>query len=383
MYIFTLLLNLALVYLMFFPVIFVHELGHAATARFLGFEVFAVVMGYGRKILEVVAFKIPIRLNLIPLQGLTFALPKTKTLFKTRTWFYVWGGLITHVLSVFLCYELLGADEFFNTIHPKSIFIHLAPVTAFVYANAFLFLGNVVPQKLNLPTGTAYTDGYQLLALPFRKSKGLDELHLVFEEMKAIKYMQQEKYDDALKIYETLRALKPDNFLMNMNVGHIELAKGNLETARSMFVEALEKLQQKKPDDKNYERFKFVLYNNIAWTNVVYAREDLLAQADDYSDKALNSSPKFAVFLGTRGAVLVRKGEIKEGIELLKRAFKYQSDDAARSVEALFIGIGEAKLGNRKEALHRLKQARNLHSKHSFFPIAEKEIIETFDCEDK
>jgi tetratricopeptide (TPR) repeat protein len=381
MYILTLLSNLAFVYLMFFPVVFVHELGHAATARFLGFKVFGVVMGYGRKILEIEAFKIPIRLNLIPLQGLTLALPKTKTLFKTRTWFYIWGGLITHVLSVFLCYKLLGADEFFNAIHPKNLFIHFAPLTAFIYANAFLFLGNAIPQKLSLPTGTAYTDGYQLLALPFRKSKGLDELNLVFEEMKAIKYMQQEKYDDALEIYEMLRTLKPDNFLMSMNVGHIELAKGNLDAARDTFVETLEKLEKEKPEDKSYERFKYILYNNIAWTNVVYSREELLAQADDYSEKALNSSPKFAVFLGTRGAVLVRKGEIQQGIELLKRAFKYQSENAARSAEALFIGIGEAKLDNRKEALSRLEQARNLHSNHSFFPIAEKEIIETLQCD--
>ena len=74
---------------------------------------------------------------------------------------------------------------------------------------------------------------------------------------------------------------------MNMNVGHIELAKGNLETARSMFVEALEKLEQVKPNNQNFERFKYVLYNNIAWTNVVYYREELLEQADDYSDKAV------------------------------------------------------------------------------------------------
>jgi tetratricopeptide (TPR) repeat protein len=125
------------------------------------------------------------------------------------------------------------------------------------------------------------------------------------------------------------------------------------------------------------------LYNNIAWTNVVYFREDLLEEADDYSNKALSSSPKFSVFLGTRGAVLIRKGEVREGIELLKKAFRHHSENAARSAEGLFIGIGEAKLGNKKEALARLEQARKIHSNQHFFSIAEKEIIETINLTNK
>jgi len=237
--------------------------------------------------------------------------------------------------------------------------------------------------KLHLPTGTAYTDGYHLLTLPFKETKGLDELNLAFEEMKAFEYIQQERYNEALEIYEKLQELKPDNFLMNLNVGHIQLFKGNLEKARNIFINVLERLEKEKADDMGYEHFRYILYNNIAWTNIVHFRENLLEQADNYSRKALDSSPKFGVFLGTRGAVLIRKGNIKEGISLLKKALKYHSENSARSAEALFIGIGEAQLGNRREALERLEQARNLHSSHHFFSIAEQEIIEIINATNK
>ena len=387
MFILILLFNLLLIYLMFFPIIFLHELGHAFTARILGFKVFSVVMGYGKNLFEIEIFKIPIRLNLIPLQGLTMALPKTKRLFKTRTWFYVSGGLLVQVLLAFLCYSILGKNDFIHTIQPKSIFIQIAPITDFIYANSFLLFINIIPKKLNLPTGNAHTDGYRLLTIPFIKSKGLDELGLLFDELEAIECIRLEKFDEALEKYEEFQKLKPDNFLMNLNIGQIQLAKGNLEMARSMFIDVLERIEteraNEKLDEKIYERFRYILYNNIAWTNIVYLREDLLEQADEYSRKALSSSPKFGAFLGTRGAVLIRKGQVNEGIHYLKRAYKYHSDNSARSAELLLIGIGEAKLGNKKQALLRLEQARKIHSKNYFFPIAEKEIIETINLTHK
>lgn len=311
------------------------------------------------------------------------ALPKTRKLFKTRMWFYVAGGLVVQILLVVLCYLILGENEFLDTIHPKNIFIRFAPITDFVYANAFLFFINIIPSKVNLPTGPAHTDGYRLLTIPFIKAEGLDELNLLFEELEAIECIRLEKFDEALKKYEGFQKLKPDNFLMNVNIAQIQLAKGNLEEARKMFVDVLERIETEKPrnkiDEQNYERFRYILYNNIAWTNVVYHRADLLEEADDYSRKALNSSPKFSAFLGTRGAVLIRKGQIKEGIELLKRAYKYHSDNSARSAELMLIGIGEAKLGNKKQALSKLEQARKIHSNNYFFPIAEKEIIESLN----
>ncbi len=376
MFLLTLLINLTFLWLILFPIIFIHEMGHALTARILGFKVFSVTMGYGRKILEFELFQIPIIFNLFPLQGLTLALAKTRRLFKTRMWLYVAGGPATHILSVFLCYQILGADGFLETISPRNLFLGFAPLTGFIYANAFLFLNAMIPRKLHLPTGPAFNDGYQLLTIPFRKTEWLEDLELVFIELEAIGFIRQEEYDDALKIYEKLRKLKPDNYLMNMNIGQIYLAKGEVEKSRNLFVETFEKLDKEKGDDKLYRHFFYVLYNNIAWTNVIYPQEDLLQQADNYSKKALNSSPRFTAFVGTRGSVLIRKGEIEAGLELLKRAFKHHSDEASRSAEALFIGIGEAKLGNRQKAMEWLEKARKIHSHHFFFPIAENEIKE-------
>ena len=354
-------------------------MGHAVTARILNFRVFSVTMGYGRRILEFEIFQIPIIFNLLPLQGITSALAKTRRLFRTRMWLYIAGGPATHILSVFLCFQVLGANDFLETIFPRSLFVGFAPLTAFIYANVILFLNAMIPQKLHLPTGPAFNDGYHLLTIPFTKTEAIKDLELAFVEMETINFIRQEKYDDALKIYEKLQQLLPDNFLMNINIGQIHLAKGEVEKARILFTETLEKLEKEKGKDEAYKHYFYLLYNNIAWTSIVYPRQDLLDQADEYSEKALNFSPRFTAFLGTRGSVLIRKGEIEAGINLLKTALKHHSDAVARSAESLSIGIGEAKLGNRRKALEWLEKARKIHSSHFFFPIAEKEIIETIN----
>jgi membrane-associated protease RseP (regulator of RpoE activity) len=52
MFFLTLLSNLLIIFLMLFPIIFLHELGHAFVGRILGFKVFSIVMGYGKNLFE-------------------------------------------------------------------------------------------------------------------------------------------------------------------------------------------------------------------------------------------------------------------------------------------------------------------------------------------
>lgn len=58
----------------------------------------------------------------------------------------------------------------------------------------------------------------------------------------------------------------------------------------------------------------FLLLNNVAWVDMMLANPELLDEADEYSQAALKAQPKCALFQGTRGYVLLRRGSVAQGI---------------------------------------------------------------------
>jgi tetratricopeptide (TPR) repeat protein len=376
----TLIVNLAIAYFLLFPIIFVHELGHAFTAKALDFKVFYIKMGYGKRLAKFRLFDIPIELNRYPMMGITVAFPKTKEFFKTRIWFYILGGPITHVIQILMCWLFLGNDSFLNQIYPIAFVTSISPLTALIYSNTYLFLISIIPMKINSSIGSLKNDGLNLLSIPFQKTNETTDLETVAEEMKALEMLREERFNEALLFYQDAIGKKPEKYLINVNIGLIELMKGNFERANLLFTETLETLLNEKADEKTVQEFndanKNILYNNIAYVNALLPSEELLEIADEYSKIALNSSPNFVNYIGTRGAVLIRLGKYPTGINLLERAFKLHSEDSPRSANALFIAIGEAKMGNKEKSLEWLETARKIHSTHYFFAIAEKEIHE-------
>lgn len=245
-----------------------------------------------------------------------------------------------------------------------------APLETFVVANLLLVLTNIIPRELKTPTGTYRTDGYSLLSIPFMQEKATEELENALPRLEAVDLMQRGEYEQAREIYEHELDKSPGDNLLRHDLAIIDLNTGAYERSRQLFSELLAAKEFQQP------AVKILLMNNIAWTAAVIGKEEYFQQADEFSLKAYESAPTFANYIGTRGTVLIRLNRNREGIELLKKSYKYQSIPEARAAEACFIAIGEAKEKNFKDAHKWLEKAYAESPKSELIELAKREITE-------
>jgi len=104
----------------------------------------------------------------------------------------------------------------------------------------------------------------------------------------------------------------------------------------------------------------FLLLENIAYTNILINRVDLLQEAAIYSAEAYQNAPWEPAIIGTRGAVLVELGQLDEGIMLLKVAMAKHSSAQGKAANACHAAIGESRRGNVSESQHYFHIARSL-----------------------
>lgn len=363
------LLNLLALYLIDHLLVWIHEFGHTAVAAILRFKILSIQVGYGRRLASSRLFDIPITVHAIPLIGLTRAFPQSRSWSRLRLWLYASGGLLTHFfflsISIFLFPEILDIR---NTIFKLTH--EFAPLEVFVVANLLLVLTNIVPRKLKNPHGTYKTDGYLLVTIPFIKDADLAELENALPRLEAADLLQRGEYDQAREIYERELEKNPNDNLAKHDLAIVDLNTGAYERSRQLFRQLLDAEEFQKPEVKT------LLMNNIAWTAAVIGREEYLREADEFSLTVYESAPGFASYIGTRGTVLVRLNRNREGIDLLKKSYKYQSVPEARAAGACFIAIGEAKQNDFKEADKWLERAQKESPKLQLIELANREVAE-------
>src|SRR5258706_5729874 len=361
------LLNLLTAYLLQYILLVVHELGHASVAALLRFRIFSIRIGFGKQLFETRRLGFLLTLNTFPSIGLTLATPRSKSWWRLQRWAFIFAGPATQLIFLTICY-IASARSFYLGYSLPKIFTQFAPLESFLVANLFLFLLSIYPRRIKHALGTAYTDGYQLLRIPFSKKNDFDAVKLVLPRLEALEFMRNGEYSEAMKIYNAEFAKTPDDNSLRHDMAIANLQNGEYEKSRELFMELLDSEELNKPVLHN------ILLNNIAWVSAVVGKKEWIEQADEFSNEAYNSAPNFALFIGTRGTVLVRLGKYKDGIILLKKAFKYQSNPDSRAAEACFIAIGEANEGNMKSAQKWIDRARRESPSYHLNNISEKEI---------
>jgi hypothetical protein len=84
-----------------------------------------------------------------------------------------------------------------------------------------------------------------------------------------------------------------------------------------------------------------------------------LAAADAASAKAVGLLPKHPSIVGTRGAILVARGELREGRELLERARNGHRDARSRASNFACLGLAsmaEARMGDARRYFDRARK---------------------------
>ena len=160
-----LLINLFLLQLFLILTILPHELGHALTARCVGFRVFAVNIGLGQKLWKGKLLGFDAELKAIPLGGVTLLAPRETKRFRLKLFLVILAGPLVNV-AIALLAMVVDDPGVWNW---SKVDQRLVPLTVLLYANIWVLVFNLWPRNLTKLLGSTPSDGKQLLTIPFLK----------------------------------------------------------------------------------------------------------------------------------------------------------------------------------------------------------------------
>jgi predicted Zn-dependent protease len=155
-------------------------------------------------------------------------------------------------------------------------------------------------------------------------------------------YSTRGRIEDARRRYEKGLAHFPNSVALQSSMGRLLLDLDNYVDARNLFVQ-LQKKTDLKPADAIH------LLNNIAIADVKMGTRELLDEADTFSKTACEKMPWQAEFKWTRALVLVEKGNIDQGLALLREAMEKSESSDHKAIYASYIAEIENKKGNTSE----------------------------------
>jgi tetratricopeptide (TPR) repeat protein len=323
-----------------------HELSHALVARVLRFHVFAIHLGAGKVFFARQFLRTQWVLHLFPIGGITLVAGPKLPAYRWRIFLIHLAGPALHFLLILLSLWLLPAFQGRGLLH-ELILIQL-------WLNVFILLTNLYPRKASTTAGLAGTDGWAMLNIFRISPEDLDKRYASYYVLQVVTEMTLNNKAAAKRWLEQGLALYPQSAFMVNAAGYAYSNFGEHQKARDEFVRVLEM------GGELGRGFRYLVLNNIAYSDILLDDPNLLAEADQYSAEAYKNLPWEAVIGGTRGAVLIFLGQVDEGLGLLKTSMTNALNPREKASTACMIAIGEHKRGDSSAAQKYLTAARQL-----------------------
>jgi tetratricopeptide (TPR) repeat protein len=335
----------------------VHELGHAIAGWLVGFRIVAVTLGSGPLLLLRTVLGVKVRIKALPLMGLTSGVPRDDApTQRWRLWIFTAGGPAANVLIYFVLRWMFGAAAL------RDFKSHPLVGTA-VWVNWWVLAANLFPFRTK--EGLA-SDGYGLLTTPFWSAAKQLEMHARTSVAKAGFALMNGDLDGARRAADELRRQAPDSPWSLVAIASVEHAHRRHEAARDLYRQALAATSE--------ARAAAILKNNIAFMNVALGRDEDLPEADLLSSEAIAFFPDAAPVSGTRGAVLLRMGRLKEAWPLLLASEADAEGDRNLAYAKSFVACALARRGEPDAALRKLAEARQADPSCDLLTRAEADI---------
>lgn len=347
-----------------------HESGHAIAGRILGFKIFWIRIGHGRRLAEASVLGTKVKLNLGLVSGATMLASPRSEWIRLRWWLAVFAGPASHLAALLLICFLAGPQLIRDRLGSLWIEDRPSALAALFTLNGLCCLLNLLPLRMRLSKDRPLQpwDGYRLVTIPFLGRDAIAQFRALYHVLEATDLLDSGCSEDALRQCREAISLDPGNVggLVLMAVAFARL--GNWRDSRDIDVDLL---RTSRPLGAG---LRDTLKNNIAWHDLLISDPELLPEADAFSAEALAASPDKAHFQGTRGAVLVKLGNLDEGIQLLKTAYSRHRDPRDSASVAFWLGIAEARRGNYQDANHWIKAARGKCPNHEMAEMADAEV---------
>jgi tetratricopeptide (TPR) repeat protein len=299
-------LKFLILIILLYPSIIIHELGHAFFGRLVNFEIKRIVIGTGREVFRKKIGNILFILTNNFNAGLTYWGNVSDHNIKFRFGIFLLGGFMAQGVFILICLFYSGA-----AINEILLFRDVTLNHLFIHANLFLIVVNIIPYNINFMGLKLPNDGLQFLKLPFLNEKDIQNILSAGKIMEGYEYYEAKKYPESEIIFKECSTLFPKAILPKINLSAALIKQLKLEQAQLF----LEKQTPKFDNDP----FQFLIYNNLTWTLLLNYDNESLEKADLYSKKAFKLNSKNRYVQGTRGCVLIERGEVEKGIQILKK----------------------------------------------------------------
>jgi hypothetical protein len=351
------LFDVLMIGLMNIPLILGHELAHAAIGRLLGVRVFGVTVGFGPVIFCRRIFGINWEARLWPLGGGTMMASPPQKNSRWRIFGAVFAGPILHGVLIFAAMAVLAFLLILRVWFKVDTSTVSFWIILFLTCNLLLVIFNLLPVKAATPSGQLGTDGWQLFHLAFQKPDEQEIQDQSYYVMEALDGLRRSDSGAALRWIEQGLVNYPDQpTLRNVQAAAL------IETER--YSEAREVLRSllSSEETKNTP-FKFLLYNNIAYADLLLKNPDLLPEAEKFSADAYRQMWWMPEIVGTRGTVLVEMGKLEEGMGLLREAMGRSKNSRSRAANACHLAVAESRAGHAEQGRLYFELARKLDPK--------------------
>ena len=333
--------------------VFAHELGHALAAIFCRFRVFTIELGWkGKELFNIRIRKVRWILRWFPSDGICRMAPPSSDHLRLRLFLVIAAGPLINLVFVIMAMFLESRDTLLSL---RPLMRDFNPVYLLFWMNLFILFSALRPKHYKLAGEELLSDGLQLLKIIKNDQTFLDETHKAFFIQDAAVYLEDEEFAKAAIAVEKGLERFPNDTGLEVIRSTISFYQGEISSSLDILETVLEKIDHENPTAA-------LIKNNIAYFSAVLGDEQRFAKANLYSKEALQAHETASAMIGTRGSVLVRLGEIEEGMNYLKRSIKGNSNKISRGENLGWIALAHYKLGNLDEAAKHLQEAKALYA---------------------
>jgi hypothetical protein len=332
-------------------VVILHELGHFACGKLLQARVFRVTIGVGATLWRGKFGETVFEFKTLPLAGYNlFGYPDLAWM-RMNHFLVVLGGPFVNAMALVPLVALISMRGPLGGAYLYALVLGVA----WAIANVTLLASSLPPyyNKIGDLSCKLPSDGLALLTTPFLSIEKRRSMHARYFMQEADAAFQDGRIGDARRWSEYGLHYYPGEPTLQFLMGTFQVRQGEYWPARELLLSLLAR------DDLNPSA-RVLILNNIAWADLMLGNCGLMGEADAFSAEAWTALPWRPALCGTRGAVLVTKGDLQPGIDLLRIALKKNEEPYNRAVNACFLALGEARRGDFAAALSYLETAGKL-----------------------